>query len=147
MTVEIKRIKATDFKYLQSKGATSAFIGSLSPLQEQMLEAAPYAHSVFLNGALLFCAGVTEYWPGRAEAWAVLNPEFCHLFHTITRVVKRYLNSCPVRRIEAAVEVSAERAHRWVEVLGFQLECPRCEAFLPSGEAASLYSMVKKGVA
>lgn len=107
------------------------------------LEFAPYAFTGLIDDRVIFCAGVSEYWPGRGEGWALLTEESRHHMLVITRMIKRFLEICPTRRIEASVEVNFKEGHRWAKMLGFELEASRLRAYLPDGQDCSLYARVR----
>jgi hypothetical protein len=62
----------------------------------------------------------------------------------VTKMAKRFLDVCPIRRIEAAVVVDHGPGHRWAQLLGFELEAPLLRAYTPQGEDCSLYSRVRR---
>lgn len=142
MSVTVNKLKREDFSYMVSEGGRS-LAGNLTEEEAARLERADHSYTIIVDGDIAAVAGVAEYWPGRAEAWAVLHPSCKKHFFTVHNVVKRFLGICPVTRIEAAVEVGFEQGHRWVRALGFNLENVRARAFLPGGRDASLYAMVK----
>lgn len=99
--------------------------------------------SVFRGEEVLLCGGVFDYWPGRAEVWSFLSVDAGKHFVALTRVVRRFLNMCTQRRIEAVVDCNFEQGHRWVRMLGFKLEAPRMKAYHPQGEDCALYARVR----
>lgn len=140
--VELVNIRANDLKDLVRRGARSYIGSNLSDEQIESLEKTPYAYSVLVDGKVLMCGGVVEYWKNRGESWAVIDPICKNNFFALHNVAKRFLRICPVRRIEATIEVDFEAGHRWVKALGFELEASCLKAFFPDGKAASLYSRV-----
>lgn len=140
--VTVEKLKADHLRALITRGGVS-YIKTIDPNQADFLESRPYAHTVVVDGKIVACGGVTEYWPGRGEAWAVLDPECRREFILIHKVVGRYFQLCSIRRIEAAVDVDFTPGHRWIRALGFQLEAKRLRAFLPDGKDASFYSLVR----
>lgn len=139
----LERLKAKDLQTLIVRGARS-FVGSnITEEQIKAIEGAPYSYSIFVDDKICVCGGAVEYWQGRGESWAVIDPEVRHDFVKLHTLTKKFLNECPIRRIEAAVEVDFPAGHRWVKALGFKKEAERLEAFLPNGNAASLYSRVR----
>jgi len=95
------------------------------------------------DGRILIVAGVTEYWKGRGEAWALFDRESKKDLLLIHRAVRRFLEICPVRRIEATVDVDSETQHRWIKSLGFEMEAPRLRKFTSEGKDASLYVRIR----
>lgn len=141
---KVEPLKAADLEHLLAEKARS-FLGSpiLTENQIMSLEASPYAYTVKVDGKILLCAGVAEYWNGRGEAWAVLHPNTKRNFIAVHNAVKRFLDVCPIDRIEAAVEVDFEPGIRWVCALGFEFEAT-CKKFLPGGKSAHLYAKVRE---
>ena len=92
---------------------------------------------------ILACAGIVPQWHGRGLAWAYLSdPMERHEFLFVHRAVKRFLDTCFIKRIEMAVDCDFEEGHRWARLLGFKVECERMEAYRPDGGACALYSRV-----
>lgn len=119
----------------------------LLPFQVQdlrYLERSPYARTIFADdGTVLVCGGVTPYWEGRGEAWALVNRGRRKDFLGMHRMAKKFIRDCPIRRVEASVECDSVNGHRWCKALGFTLEAKRLKAFLPGGKDGALYARVK----
>lgn len=139
MSIVVQRLKAQDLQTLVDRKGRS-YIGRITDEQARALEMTSFAYSVFVDGKLELCGGVTEYWANRGEAWAVLDPNCKAHFLALHHRVKRFLEICPIGRIEAGVELGFEAGHRWVKALGFRLEAPKMEAFFPDGKDAALYA-------
>lgn len=116
----------------------------LSPEYSKDLEGKLSYTGVTEMGKIVFCAGIMEFWANRGEAWAILDKNCKPYFLQIHNAVRNFLHSCPIKRIEATVDVSFEAGHRWVRALGFELEAPRMTAYRVGGIDAALYSLVKK---
>lgn len=142
--MRVEKLKAAQLQSLLDRKAKSYVGPVLTEEQIDSLENSKHSYSAFLGEKLLMCGGVSEYWNGRGEAWVVLDPEHkCH-FASVLRCAKRFLEFCPVSRIEAAVDVDFKQGHRFVKVLGFSKDVERLECFLPDGKDVSLYSIVKR---
>lgn len=142
-SVRVDKLKAEDVVKLSVLKA-NPFIGPvLSADQVASLENTPHACSVFVDGDLIVCGGVTEYWAGRGEAWAIFHPEGRKYFATIQRVTREFFDRCPIRRVEASIACDFSVGKRWVESLGFKLECERLRSFFPDGGDATLYSRLR----
>jgi hypothetical protein len=91
---------------------------------------------------VLAVAGVVRIWPGRWQAWAFVGGAVGPAgFLAVHRAVLGYLERSDAPRIEASCEQDFDAAHRWLRMLGMQLETPAgMRAYLPNGAAASLYS-------
>ncbi len=143
--IVLEKFQATHLRQIRVQPEITARIGHITEIHALALEAAPYAYTFMREGNVVACAGVAEYWSNRGEAWALLFTELRHDFVPITKMVKRFLDVCPLRRIEAAVVVDHAAGHRWTQLLGFQLEASLLRAYTPSGEDCSLYSRIRKG--
>lgn len=91
-------------------------------------------------------AGVIQYWPGRGEAWAVLDKTSREKFLAMHNCVKRYLDICDLNRVEATVAIDYPEGHRWMKLLGFEVEAPIMKAYRPDGKDCVLYARVGKGL-
>lgn len=141
--MRVEKLKADDLKKLLERRAKSFLGVGLTEAQVISLEASEHTYTAFFDGKPIICGGVTEYWRNRGEAWAVVDPECRQHFVSIHSAVKRFLDICPVTRVEAAVEIGFEAGHRWVRALGFKYEAT-CRKFLPDGQTALLYSRVRE---
>lgn len=92
---------------------------------------------------VLVCAGVLEVAPGRGQAWAYVSDNVGSRMTEITYAARRYFQIAPYRRIEADVDCNFEAAHRWVRLLGFEMEAPRRKSFTPDGRDCALYARVR----
>lgn len=141
--IRLEHFKAKDWRELREQKAMAYVSNYITDQHLVALEKAPYAYTGFSGTRPVFCAGVTEYWKGRGEAWAVLDENCREDFISIHKTVKRFLDICPVRRIEAAVDVDFKPGHRWVKALGFQLETSLAKGFCINGGDASIYVRVR----
>lgn len=120
--------------------------GVKSYSREESMErtaALPHSYSVLHEGVVLLTGGVMPYWDNRGEAWAVFNQDCKKHFLTLHNIAKRFFEICPIKRIEAAVEIDFEPGHRWVKALGFQKEADILRSYTPDGKDCSLYARVK----
>lgn len=95
------------------------------------------------DGTVVGAAGCMEVWKGRAVTWALLSTEAGKDFVQATRMVRRYLDVQPYRRIEATVDTSFDQAHRWVSLLGFRKESDCMKSYDPDGRDHALYARVR----
>jgi len=101
------------------------------------------AYTGIADGRVVACAGILPQWEGRAVTWAYLDERAGEHMTALHRAVKRYLDACPIRRIEATVDCEFEAGHRWARMLGFQLECERMRAYRADGGDSALYVRIK----
>ena len=142
--IRVEKLKVEHLKKLAEQNPQEGIAALLDPPRAQAIEDDANSYSILKNGKVLLCGGVTQYWPNRAEAWAIFDQDCKKDFLSIHRAAKRYLDQCQVKRIEAAVDVDFEAGHRWAELLGFQLEAAVLKAYLPNGRDCSLYARVRE---
>ncbi len=115
----------------------------ITPDHVKVLEKDKYAFTILVKEKIVCCAGVIEYWPGRGVGWAFLQRDCRNAFYYIHKAAKRFLDNCPIKRIEATVDHGFKKGHRWVRALGFELEAPHLKAYMPDGGDSSLYARVR----
>lgn len=94
------------------------------------------------DGAILGIGGVEPQWENRATAFALLSDDSGPHFPAIHSAVVEFLDNAPYRRIEATVDVGFKQGHRWIKMLGFELE-GYMKAYRPDGADMLLYARVK----
>jgi len=109
----------------------------------QHLENSPWAFTGIVGGRIVGCSGVIQYWEGRGEAWAMLDRSMKHEFLSIHNAIKRFLEVCPLRRIEAVVDENFAKGHQWIKLLGFHKEADCLTGYWPDGGNAVLYARTK----
>lgn len=95
------------------------------------------------SGRILMCAGIQKHWEHRGEGWAMFDLELKKEFIGVHRIVKRFLDVTPFRRVEATVEANFEPGHRWAKLLGFEMEAPRLKNYFVNGADAVLYVRIR----
>ena len=63
--------------------------------------------------------GLIRQWDGCERAYAFLAETAGYHMLSITRKIAAHLDTCGIRRVEAAVEVDFDSGHRWAKMLGF----------------------------
>lgn len=139
--IEVIRYEARHLRELTLQPAQTALRGLVSAEHAAAVEG-PLSFTALSGERPVCCAGVVEYWPGRGEAWAFLAADCRKEFRAVTAAVRRFLEVCPVRRVEAAVDVDFEPGHRWARLLGFTMEAPLMRSYLPDGGDCALYARV-----
>jgi hypothetical protein len=143
MTARYVEFKSEHLQKLLEEDAVSYLRPYFSENVTKTMEQAAHITSIEMNGKVVLCGGVSMYWPGRGEAWVFFDSSCKTNFVPVFRLVKKWLDEVPVRRIEAAVDVGSMFAHRHVQLLGFKMEAPFMKSFRPDGGDCSLYSKVK----
>lgn len=122
---------------------------SLQPAQEWMaasvtremaesLYQCPRAIAAVDGDRVLGVAGVQEYWQGRGMVWSFLASGLKKEFLAGHRIAKEFLAATKVQRLEAHVEIGFAAGHRWIQLLGFELETPVARKYI-GGKDCSIY--------
>jgi hypothetical protein len=142
--IEVVKFKAEHLEQLNEQQATAYLLAHVKPEHTAVMENSAYSFTgISEHGRVVVCAGVVELYQGRGEAWAILDANCKREFLSIHNAVKRFLEVSPVRRVEAVVDEEFAPGHRWVQMLGFELEAPRMRAYRPGGENCALYARVR----
>lgn len=94
-------------------------------MTEDSLEAAirgGLALAAVRDGKLLGLGGIFTIWPGRGMAWALLAGSLRESMLGVHRIMQRGLETTTYARVEAYVADVHEEGHRWMEMLGFEME-------------------------
>lgn len=118
----------------------------LSPQYAQFLEGQFAFTALDEEGKIVAVGGLAEMWEGRALAWMLIDRDAGKHFVALHKVVKHMLAIAPYRRIEANAAVEFPEAHRWLRMLGFEVEAPLLRAFRGDGGDSSMYALVRKEV-
>ena len=131
------------FSALQAQPSQAWMMGVFTPAQVAALALCP-SFTGLHEGEVVGCAGTIPFWSGRVMAWAMLSARAGGHMVAVHRAVKRFLETCDARRIEATVDIDFEPGHRWMGALGFTLEAPRMDGYRPDGRACSIYAKVRQ---
>lgn len=142
--VEVVRFKKEHLSELKEHVFGLSVKKNISSQQLENLENRNHSYTVIKEGRVLACAGITEFWPGRGEAWALLDKDIGPLLIDVSREVKKFLDEVPIKRIEAIVYTDFIEGIRWVKLLGFKLESPCMKAYGRNGKDCMLFSRVKE---
>lgn len=140
--MKIVPYKAEHMRALKLQSAQLACVGWAPADHAEMLEQFT-AYTALDGDEVLICAGVIEMWKGRGAAWAFIAENLGARMVAVHRAVRNYFDLLDFRRIEAEVLLDFPQGHRWVRMLGFELECPRMRSYFPDGSDAALYAKVK----
>lgn len=112
------------------------------PTYATSLYTAGPAYSLVGDDEVLACSGLIPQWENRAIAWALIGKEAGRHFLMIHRAVRNAIDLHRYRRIETAVAADFEQGHRWMRMLGFELE-GRMRAYTPDGRDCDLYARIQ----
>jgi hypothetical protein len=137
--MEVIAFKADHLKELVEQEAQEYLQAYITEDHIKEVEKSKFAFTAKSKGRVVACGGVAELWSGRGAAWAFLDSDCKKEFYAIHLAAKRLLGICPIKRIEATVDIGFKNGHRWVKSLGFILEAPILKAYMPNGGDSSLY--------
>jgi|GEM_PF-546191 len=132
---------ASHLQTLVLQPAQAPFRSELYPETLQALEATREAWSLFSGHRIIGCGGVQDLGGGRGLAWTLLARDTGAAMVTATKVVRRYLQTTPYRRIEAVTACNFAPAARWVRLLGFSPE-GRMRAYCQDGGDAERWAII-----
>lgn len=112
---------------------------SVTPAQIEAMEADTRTYTGLHEGNVVAIGGIADAWVGRALLWSYMGPTARRHMVALTRVAKRLIEMSPVNRLEADVDVDFEPGHRWLQLLGFELETPRMRKYRPDGGDMAKY--------
>lgn len=142
MTMDLIPFKPEHFDQIQEQETTVHLRPLLTPAMLHALAGQPHSYTAVVGGRVVACGGLIEYWPGRAEAWAVLDATSRKEFLAVHNAARRVLDLGLFRRVEAVVETGFATGHRWLLALGFRMEAPRMLRYGADGRDYSLYARV-----
>lgn len=116
----------------------------ITPKYAKQLEATE-AYTVMADGKPVAVMGLLPLWNKRALAWTFIDRQAGPYMVPIHKRVKAFLQDAPFDRIEADTPVDFDPGHRWLEMLGFELEAVEMKKYYIDGRSGSLYAMVKHG--
>lgn len=145
--LEIIPFKAEHIREWVDQPENSFLEGWLESGSPSKLEENEHSVSGVWDGQVMVCGGVTEYWPGRCEIWAVFNVHGFRSFVPVFRGVKAWLETLPYSRIELSIPTDSPQksiACRRAKLLGFELDALCLKKYLPGEQDAILWSLVKE---
>lgn len=96
------------------------------------------------NGNVILCGGICLMAPGMGLLWAVLAHDAGHHMLRLHRAVRRFIDSEPIRRLEATVEDGFAPGCRWLDLLGFEFE-GTMRGYGDAGETHLRYARITTG--
>jgi hypothetical protein len=143
MKVEVVPFKGEYLRRMALKQTSRYNLSLITEEAFEQLEKNEFNYTFLMDGRPVFCGGIVTFWPGRGEVWAFLDEVCRSEFILIHKMVVRYLKVFPHKRLEATVEKEFEPGHRWMRLLGFNVEAPLLRAYYPQGTDGVLYAKVR----
>lgn len=94
------------------------------------------------NGEIMLIEGFIPVYENRAEVCTLISKYAGRCFTSIHKEALNFLNNAPFQRVEATVDVGFKQGHRWVKMLGFELE-GYLKYYRPDGADMILYARYK----
>lgn len=140
--MNLEPFKPEHLQALKLQAAQSSFQPMMTAFHGREIASAPgQAWTAFVDGKPIACAGMIEFWKGRAYAWAYLSDDFKKHAKSVHRATIAMLGGAPWRRVEMTVDVDHGTAKRWAAHLGFEREGV-CRAWTTDGRDVELWAKV-----
>lgn len=110
---------------------------------DEILARCVHSWSVLRGTEVLVCAAIVECAPHRAKVWSVVSEAAGPHLYQISRIALQEMKKLPYTRLEATVDCEFEAGHRWMKVLGFELEAERMRLFSDDKRDHALYARIK----
>lgn len=101
-----------------------------------------YAKSAVDGDKVIACMAIAELAQHRAIVFALLSADAGRYMLDFTRFALREFATLPYARLESLVACDFAAGHRWMKMLGFEIEAPRMKKFSTRLQDYSLYARV-----
>lgn len=92
-------------------------------------------------GPVLFCGGAGISHSRHATLWSVFDKDAGKWLRAIDRCTRRFLARLEQLRVDTIVRADHVEGHRWVMMLGFELEVPVLTDYFEDGAGACIYRL------
>jgi hypothetical protein len=93
------------------------------------------------DGPVLFCGGAGQAHSRHATLWSAFDQGAGKWLRAIDRCTRRFLARLEHVRVDTIVRADHEEGHRWVLMLGFELEGPVLTDYFEDGGGACIYRL------
>ena len=90
----------------------------------------------------MICCGVYSDGMGRGVLWALVSQDIGRHLVKVTKLCSQFFDNSGYRRLETMVDCNFKAGHRWVRLLGFEMEAERMRSYYPNGKDCSLYAKI-----
>ncbi len=143
MSLKVVKFKAEHWDQLTEQESMAYLSQFITEESKKAMESQEFSYTAFAGERPICCAGVVELYKGRGEAWIIIDKTCRKEFLSLHNEVKKFFETCSMRRVEATVDVDFPQGHRWMRALGFELETPIMKSYRPNGKDASMYVKVR----
>lgn len=140
--MQITPFKAEDFFALTPQPAQAWVREHVTMEQLRAIEGSN-AWTGWADGSPVWCFGWFEVYPTRAVVWTFVGADAGPHFTAMHREAARVLGAMPHKRIETEVDWDFEEGHRWMRMLGFEMEAARLRGHRADGGDSALYARVR----
>lgn len=141
--ITVEKLKKEHVKELIGKDRAPHIAEHMTEQGYEMLENLPDGWTIMSDGQPIATGGAVPFHRNRAELWMIIDQSCGKYFISVHKIVSRLIRSMPYPRLEATVDLSFPQGHRWMKLLGFELEAPVMKAYGLAGNSCSLYSKVR----
>src|SRR3990167_1585673 len=129
MSSEMKKPLREDIKKILSDPMNDQYRPRLSDEHIDALCNDPYSAVFIVDGEPVMVGGLVVYCDGRGRIWSLFANIEKHKFVTVFRLMKKYVESLNVKRIELDVPYGDDNFKRRAELLGFQKYADRARCY------------------
>ena len=104
----------------------------------EALKTAGPCYSAFVGADVIACAGVMQFWTGRAMVWSLLSDQMPTYRKAIYKGIKSFLDGYQCRRLECTIDPRSDRAKRLARHLGFTYESTM-PGYTPLGDTQEMW--------
>jgi len=123
---------------------SQAYLGSwVTPDIAKALEA-HISFTGIANDKVIACAGMIKRSECWGTLWAYLSKDAGKHLISIHKASRKLIEGSMLKRIDTTVDCEFEAGHRWMKLLGFEMEAERMRCYRPDGGDSSLYARIKK---
>ncbi len=104
----------------------------------------PWSKTIWYGDEPIVIVGIHHFWGQRGMAWSHYSPRSGKHMLAITRICKDMFDSYPLKRIESYVDVGYEKGHRYIKMMGFEMEVECAKASGAYGQDVTVYVRIKE---
>src|SRR3990167_3640256 len=142
MYSEMKKPLKEDIKKILNDPINEKYRDRISDEQINILCEDPYSAVFIVDGEPVMVGGLVVYWEGRCKIWSLLANIEKHKFVSVFRLMKKYVDSLDVKRIELDVPYNDDKFKRRAEMLGFIKYADRARSYNSFGEDCTLFERI-----
>ncbi len=119
--------------------------GECLPMDTARAELCKHKATAVHDGVVMAICMAAELSAHRAMIWALISKHARPHMREITQAGIDFVEALPYKRIEATVEASFEKGHKWMALTGFKRETPEpMKYFGDDGKDYVLYARIKE---